>query len=140
MRDTTRPLPPGACPSSGGEFGLSHCAEIAGRVVELRSQPLAGTYVWAAAQEDVGLIGGPSPTTGADGSFRLTQYLAIGPEDAPAPVGLTLLLVAHGEPRRYPPGPDGRAIRSDSVSVVVEFAPAGEVPDTVEVELTLPVP
>jgi hypothetical protein len=130
-RDVAEPPDSRACPQTY-EFGNTGCTVIAGDVRGARNQPLAGISVGPRPSADGGQFNTPYVSTNDNGRFqlRLTRFASAVSEGASVWIRATVV-----------PTPEERiATIFDSVLVRVRIAPVGQVPDTADVTIVLPVP
>jgi hypothetical protein len=120
------------------EFGNTGCFELAGRVVGLRGQALAGMSVGPRPVSGPHLFNADYRTTDEAGHFRIRLSRMVGsPPASPARDTLSVYVVA-ADPRSA--GLGTPATIRDSVLTLVTVAPIGTLPEPAEVRIVLPVP
>ena len=126
----TEPVDTTRCVQATSGFGNIGCTVIIGRVLGSDGAPLVNVSVGPRPSLDGSQFNTPYDRTGADGRFalRLTRY-SRGESDS-----VSLWIRAH----QVPLAP-GEPSVGDSVFVRARVAPPNSVPDTVAVEITLPV-
>lgn len=122
---------PLACPQTY-EFGNVGCARAAGRVLGSAGKPLAGVDVITRLEVDPsrGYYYGGYGTSDGQGHFGVQLTRDHEPAVIPTPDTLTVYLVAaHFR---------ADTVVRDSAAVTFTFAPVGEIPPTVSIDLQLP--
>src|SRR3954469_9138277 len=131
----SEPNPGAPCPQPTGEFPPSHCAFVTGRVTA-GGTPLAGAGL--RVDDFVAPVGyayaSDATSTDAEGRFsflvlRLNQFRA-----PTVPDTATVYVKVYSGPSAAQPGTP----TTDSLAVVMSFAPMGTPVDTTQAELTLP--
>lgn len=129
------PNPAAPCPEASGEFPPSHCAYVTGRLTSAGT-PRAGAGV--RVDDFVPPVGyayaSNAVATDAQGRFsllvfRLNEFRPITVPDT----ATVYVKVYSGVPSNVPGSP-----ATDSVAVLMTFAPMGTPVDTTQAELTLP--
>ncbi|HEX2281645.1 MAG TPA: carboxypeptidase-like regulatory domain-containing protein [Thermomicrobiales bacterium] len=126
----------GTCPQTF-EFGNVGCARVEGVVRDAAGTPLANARVSLFPADEVpNSFDSPSDDTDATGAYSLEIHDFGGdgrdaPPSEPVPMNLRAFLLT-GSPEE--PGP-----ASDLIPVNLQFAPVGEVPEVLQVDITIDV-
>jgi hypothetical protein len=121
----------GTCPQTY-EFGNFGCARVEGVVRDAAGTPLANVRVSLSPVEEVpNTFDAPRHDTDATGAYSLEihDYGSDGPPPDPVPMNLRAFLLT-GSPEEPAPA-------SDLIPVNMQFAPVGELPEVLEVNITI---
>ena len=129
------PNPAAPCPEASGEFPPSHCAYVTGRLTSAGT-PTAGAGV--RVDDFVPPVGyayaSNAAATDAQGRFSLLVFRLNEFRPITVPDTATVYVKVYPDvPSNVPGSP-----ATDSVAVLMTFAPMGTPVDTTEAELTLP--
>jgi hypothetical protein len=122
----------GTCPQTY-EFGNFGCAKVEGVVRDVTGNPIAGARVSLTPAEDTpNTFDSPMDNTDASGAYSLEihDYGTAG-RDGPPPEPVAMNLRAFLTTGEDPPP------MSDLIPVSLEFAPVGELPEVLEVDITI---
>lgn len=123
------------CPEAKGEFGPSHCAYVTGRLTAAGT-PIAGAGL--RVDDFVAPVGyayaSDAAATDAQGRFSLLVLRLNEFRSPTVPDTATVFVRVYSSASAAEPG----APRTDSLAVLMTFAPMGTVVDTTKAELTLP--